>query len=143
MKEGESAVHLDIEITLPPRLWCNKTELSQTEACVVKVHGEVEMTHDDLRCYQGDQFPQALIGKWSEDDSSHIDCGLIITDDNWFKQLWMPVVATIDRVVDGTQTRRLSLYQSLVKVNKVTEKPVDEVTEEGHCGDLDVSCEKK
>ena len=137
--EGGGSVDIHISVTLPPRFWCNSTLLNEDKGCLIQIRGLVEINDEDFTCYQGENVPQAVIGYFSEDDrSGSVDCGLIITDDNWYMPLWLPVIATVDGVVDGTQIRQLSIFQTLILGNIITEQNLDIVKEECHIGEIEV-----
>lgn len=116
INEGEEAL-IFFSFSLPPSLMCNSTDISGDNLCQIHISATVELSAD-VSCMDGSTIPQALIGYYSEYDEATLNtCGLKVTDDNWFQEFLIPVVATVDRQKDGDQTRHLYLYQQLVLVS--------------------------
>lgn len=111
--EGEEA-WIFFMFTLPPSLMCNRSALTEDDTCEIHISAIVELD-GDVSCIGGSPIPQALIG-YSEyyDESIFTLCGLKVTDSNWYMEFLLPLVATVDRLVDGDQVRSLFIYQQLM-----------------------------
>ena len=124
--EGADTGFVDFHSTLPPRLMCN---MSDASACKIHIDVTVQTTTKDARCFQSglwsNRVPQAMVGFYADyEPGLRVSCGLVVNDSNWYRTLMIPIAATIDRLVDGDQTRQLQVHQSLVVNSVVTSSSV-------------------
>ena len=87
----------------------------------------MKTTSKDVKCYRNkalaNRVPQAMVGFYADyEPRLKMPCGLVVDQSNWYHTLMIPIAATIDRLIDGDQTRELSIYQTLVVGSEVVSR---------------------
>lgn len=117
IEEGGHTEYIEFYLNLPPSFMCNASALAGDDACEVHVTASVDIT-GDVSCVGGATIPQMLVGYSDEiDEATLTTCGVRITDLNWYMDFKIPVVATVDRLVDGDQERHLVVWQQVMAVD--------------------------
>jgi len=124
--EGTDPGFINFDTALPPQLMCNKSDAS---TCSLRIEVTVETTSKDVKCYRNkalaNRVPQAMVGFYADyEPRLKVSCGLVVDQSNWYHTLMIPVAATIDRLIDGDQTRELYVHQSLVVGTEVVSSHV-------------------
>lgn len=108
--EGSVLEYIKVTLLFPPRVYCPD---NQKSACSVRVNTVLLEAKKTIRCGDGRDFPQALIG-WTQPAQANSFCGVILTSDNWLTGVMVPVRATLDGLKDKDQKQELQLSASLV-----------------------------
>ena len=116
LMEGSETGFINFHTSLPPSIMCNDTD---SDLCQLRIEVSIQTTSRDFSCVRNGVFanriPQALVGFYADyDPGVRISCGLVVNETNWHRTLMIPVAATIDRLIDGDQTREIRVYQTLV-----------------------------
>ena len=112
---GETGI-IEVITSLPPEYFCeNRTMEDGPEVCKISIWGYIDITPDDLKCYESGEFiSQAVFGY---DAAYPVEyghtCGLYINSENWLETLRIPVTAMIDGVVDGDQSRFIHVHHQV------------------------------
>ena len=112
--EGGGIAIIEITITMPPMHVCammaaHDPQISY-EGCLVIITTAVSITGSDLTCLNDNtRIPQVVIGVLGPEEHALV-CGVYLTQENWFHVLRLSVKAKVDGVVDGDQTRELTVY---------------------------------
>ena len=132
VSEGGDVEYIDFFATLPPRFICatSKTLASAKGTCDITVFGFLGIESGDMKCLDGTNIPQAVIG-WphSYGDDSIVPCGVKVTESNWLRVLRLAVKAKVDLIKDTNYTRKLtiSLKVSIGTVQITTKVRIVEV----------------
>ena len=124
--EGTDPGFIKFDSALPPQLMCDTSDVS---TCSLRIEVTIETTSKDVRCYRNkalaNRVPQAMVGFYTDyEPRLKLSCGLVVDQSNWYHTLMIPVAATIDRLIDGDQTRELYVHQSLVVGSEVVSSHV-------------------
>ncbi|KAK0051982.1 hypothetical protein Bpfe_018529 [Biomphalaria pfeifferi] len=127
--EGGGHYLLHLNVSVPPALFCKPEDSSQ---CRVEVVTNVLGTNQELKCSQTQIIPQVVIGVDTVGDGSNKQCGVLITNNNWFLGVTIPIKATVDGISDGNRIRKLRIF---VRIIGLVTNSVNDV----YCNDIDIT----
>ncbi|XP_013087081.2 mucin-2-like [Biomphalaria glabrata] len=127
--EGGGHYLLHLNVSVPPALFCKPEDSSQ---CRVEVVTNVLGTNQELKCSQTQIIPQVVIGVDTVGDGSNKQCGVLITNNNWFLGVTIPIKATVDGISDGNRIRKLRIF---VRIVGSVSNSVNDV----YCNDIDIT----
>ncbi|XP_064632393.1 uncharacterized protein LOC135490806 [Lineus longissimus] len=114
--EGGAAAILELELTLPPRFYCD-CDLSQK--CDLKIIATIP-PKKDLTCPSGKTMPQAVVG-YPGTKVEEAFCGTMVSSTNWDETITIPIKAKVDNKYDKDQTRQIILEAVCVVDGNVKE----------------------
>lgn len=100
--EGDSPRVVRIKSTFPPAVIC-----ATPPDCSLGIRTSMPVVDSDIRCPKSSAIvPQAVL-QWLSDTKQ--ECGLVLTNTNWYAQHALLVRATTDGKKDGDQIRDMVL----------------------------------
>ncbi len=120
LTEGGEAQNIVMQSTLPPAFFCNTSKTN--EICTLRV--ETQIAQNSYYYCAGDSsriIPQLMIQTPIE-GSIYKECYIRYSSVNWYLTLTLPVIATLDGVMDGdvTETITVSLTTMINQVDQDT-----------------------
>ena len=117
VKEGGGESYFTVKLSVPPSFLFD--EVNATLDGIVNVRAQFQNSTDDLSCPDGGLIHQAVLGSFFEENPT---CGVSISMTDWHDTYLIPVVAKIDGLYDGDQTRYLDIY-AVLKINSQPSDP--------------------
>lgn len=105
--EGKQGEVIQIKSSFPPAFMCNTA--NSTSDCSIVIKAAVDENNGDLLCPVSGSISQLMFSVGTDQSNNSVPCGVEINSKNWEKMVVITVVAKIDNVQDGNQTRQVNI----------------------------------
>ncbi|KAH9523925.1 hypothetical protein Btru_047518, partial [Bulinus truncatus] len=116
--EGQPGEVIQFQSLFPPAFLCDTANSSSD--CTLVMNANVAESNSDLSCPFSGTISQILFTSGNDQYNSSVPCGVEINSRNWKNIIEMSVVAKIDNLIDGNQTRQINITGELKTRNKKT-----------------------